>query len=430
MTNVIIAVILICSIIFIWRYLSKIFLKKEGHSPCDACPLAGKCKLNHKTNKLKEVNIMKRMMVFALLLTLFFSFNLKAEESKNGSPLLPEREEAEMAKQQSKENFIKISDGLSLSISAGASGGAIVANNVGENLKRNYLGKFVVTNLLFDLTLQNEKVPLSLNIGLGGTGTPSILDNPEDILPPFDIEYADFTYSPVKHFTLEFGLLAPSAGYEDTYTFNNKNITVGIIASQQPYNASGIRGNFSAGNFQIFSGFYRERLDSEEYCVGTLCPSSSYEFGIAGEMVGIEFTLYHYHINNLRNLTGIVVEKDLGSTYLALNADYWKWSKKISEKKSASSVGVAFYLSKKIGDNFELPVRLEYISQGKSGIYIESEDVSAIFGATLTPTYNFSEKFYMRCEGAYVYAAKGFLDNKGNIKNDKMEISFESGVRF
>ncbi len=145
---------------------------------------------------------------------------------------------------------------------------------------------------------------------------------------------------------------------------------------------------------------------------------------------GVGLSLYYYHLTGLRHLTGITAEYTIHNLYMALNVDYWRWSSKMGRYfEDRSSIGAALYLAPSF-NKFSLPLRLEYIQQGKSGIYLPNLDAESIYAATLTPTYNFTNNLLIRAEGAYVHADNGFSDRKERPSDNKFLFSTELVFKF
>ncbi|WP_163327945.1 outer membrane beta-barrel protein [Desulfurobacterium thermolithotrophum] len=362
---------------------------------------------------------------------LFSSLSAVADEE-----ILRQEQKIEDFESQLKEGQCVLTDNKNtkIALSGGISAGYFYTNNPGKEATKNRKSKFVLTNALINLSISPKNYPFSVDLGLGGTATPSLVDNPVDSAPQFDIEYADLSLTPIQNLTLEIGLLQPNAGYEDTYTFNNKNITVGVMASQQPYNAYGARVTYSLNDIDIYASYYKDRLDSTEYEVeGYGNADHSYEVGVGGDVFGLDSTLYYYNINRIRSLVGIALKKEFENLYLAVDADYWRWNdnaKKFQNIKDNSAYGISVYVSPKVNEKVEIPVRLEYINQGKSKIYIDSEDADNIYAITVTPTYHLTDDIYVRAEGGYVYAQNGFEDNNGQKRDSKCYVSFEVGYAF
>ena len=334
-----------------------------------------------------------------------------------------------------------------LNISGGISGGWFDTTKPGAGNKEN---NFVLSNLLFDISSDISGGVAGFEIGLGGVATPSVLSSPDKALPVFDIEYAQVNLKPVSSILLEAGLLRPNSGYESTYTFENSNITVGALASQQPYNAVGARFTYLyKDDLKFWAGMYKHRLDDDEYRIDDVSineygqprslgaqDSSSYEVGANVSVNGMGLDLYHYHLNGLRYLTGMVVDYTiehlhaLKSLYLALNADYWRWSNDVEKYfENNGSSGVALYIVPSL-ERFVFPVRLEYIYEGGSRIYLDSTDAKDIYAVTFTPTYNLLCNVYVRAEASYVYANNGFEDKEGRLSSDKYSFAIETGVKF
>jgi hypothetical protein len=354
------------------------------------------------------------------------------------------REGEDVEEKGEKKKVIKISSPYlgNISITGGISGGYFINNNEGEEGKKD---NFVLTNLLIDISSEMENGLLGFNVGLGGVTTPSVFDSPNDTIPDFHVEYAAMNLKPIKSLpglSFEVGLLQPDSGYECTYTFNNRNVTVGALASQQPYNAAGVRVNYAfSEDLRIWSGIFKYRLDDDEYRIefddgyGNVLSRStqnsySWEAGIADSIGGVGLSLYHYHLTGLRHLTGIAAEYTMNNLYMALNVDYWRWSSEMERYfEDHSSIGAALYLAPSF-KKFSLPLRLEYIQQGKSKIYLPIQDAEDIYAATITPTYNFTDNVLIRTEVAYVHADNGFTDHKGKPKDDKFLFSSEVVLKF
>jgi len=313
-----------------------------------------------------------------------------------------------------------------LELTGGISAGFFYASNPGNDTSDN---EFLLSNFLVELSSADENFPLGFVGAFGETSTPSLFDTPETN-NDFKIEYASLTFNPNTDTSLEVGLLQPNAGYENTYTFNNINVILGALASQQPYNAYGARLGYDVNSISLWAGYYKKRLDEEEYEINGSSPDNTWEIGLEGSVLDYRFSIYHYHINGLKNLTGAVLERTIKNVYLAFNIDYWNWDsgmKNIYESKS--SIGGAVYLCPQF-KHFSIPVRLEYIDQGESGIYSESLYAKRIYTATISPTYHFSENAYIRVESAYIAADKAFADKSGNSKNNRICLAAEVGYVF
>jgi len=350
--------------------------------------------------------------------------NSDIETLKKDVKELKDRLEAE--KSAGGKNNALISAVSGLQITGGISGGYFYASNPGKDTSDS---EFLLSNLLVELSSKKKDEPLQFEAAFGETSTPSLFAAPS-VNSDYDIEYASLSLKPMNNLILKAGLLKPSAGYEDTYTFNNRNIVLGAVASQQPYNAYGARASYSFSGFNMEAGYYKSRLDRQEYATAEICPNDSWELGLAGTAFGLDFHVYNYHINGMKNLTGVVIEHTIKNIYLAFDVDYWRWDSSMRNTYGGrSSIGAAFYLSPRFG-KISVPLRIEYIDQGRSRIYTESTAAKHIYAATLTPTYNFSEHAYARVGGAYISADRAFQDKSGNVKDGRIYLSAELGLLF
>jgi hypothetical protein len=314
-----------------------------------------------------------------------------------------------------------------LDITGGISAGYFYTSNAGQDTSES---DFLLSNVLVEISRQDKTAPLGFSAAFGETSTPSLLCTPENT-NSVDIEYASLTLAPVTGLSLEAGLLQPNAGYENTYTYDNNNTFLGALASQQPYNAYGARLGYEFDGLQLCAGYFKSRLDDKEYVTDESEPNESWELGVSAELFDTKLSLYHYNLESLRNLTGMVVEHTIHDIDIGFNLDYWVWDGSMkSAHDSDSSIGAAVYIVPKFGQHFSIPVRLEYIDQGKSGIYLDSVKATQIYAVTLSPTYHFCENAFIRADFGYVKADDGFADNDGDEKSDRICLAAEMGYVF
>jgi hypothetical protein len=313
-----------------------------------------------------------------------------------------------------------------LSITGGISAGFFQVSNAGQEGSEH---EFLLSNALVEISQKDKEAPVGFNIAFGETTTPSVLGTPESDID-LDIEYAAITFTPLPGGLIEIGLLQPNSGYECTYTFNNANAFLGALASQQPYNAYGARVGYEVKGINLWAGYYRHRLDDEEYETDFSTANESWEIGGSGTFSGTTIGVYHYHLQSLRHLTGLLIERTIKNFAIAFNADYWRWDDGHgSAHGDDSAFGAALYLTS-FFRKFSLPVRLEYIDQGKSGIYIENSSTDKIYAITVSPTYRLRDNVYIRADIAYVRAVDGFADKNGTSESDRIAFALEAGYTF
>ncbi len=393
----------------------------------------------NKFGGLKVMRMLVKTLFFVTLILVFNLFNVALADE--GEIVKEEPSGQSINSTEQRYNVLKLlSNSLSeLEISGGVSGGWFYTTEPIINTKSS---NFILTNLLLDISSSIGGGIAGFNLGLGGVATPSVFSTLNEALPVFDIEYAQINLKPVKPILFEIGLLRPNSGYESTYTFNNPNITVGALASQQPYNAVGARFTYiQSEDLKVWIGMYKHRLSDEEYMteieenaeprsVGAQ-DSNSWEAGINSSVNRIGISLYHYHLNALRYLSGIILDySEIKNLYLAVNADYWHWSSNMEKYfKDKSSPGAAIYIVPSL-KKMQFPIRLEYIHEGESKIYLDSIEAKDIYAITFTPTYNLLSDVYIRAEVSYVYANNGFNDIYGNPSNMKYNFAIETGIKL
>jgi hypothetical protein len=107
---------------------------------------------------------------------------------------------------------------------------------------------------------------------------------------------------------------------------------------------------------------------------------------------------------------------------VAVNFDYqWLDDSAKSAGQDDNGFGVGLYVIPSFG-NIKLPIRLEYFDGGTSGIY----DGEKGYSFTITPTYSFSDNYYVRAEFAYLNTDTAMFDNKDN----RTTIALEAGFKF
>jgi hypothetical protein len=312
-----------------------------------------------------------------------------------------------------------------LSVAGGLSAGWCYASGQGPGGTTH---QPALTNLLVTLASAETKAPLRFELGLGAVSAPSLtanLGHHADL----GAEYAVVAWRLHRNIGVAAGLLQPSSGYEDTYTFNNVNVATGLIASQQPYNAYGGAAQWERGPLRALVAVYGDRLAAEEYAVGERLADRAWEGDFGIETRAGAGHLYHYHVPRLRALTGAAWECDLGAVDLAVNADWWRWDSAVAPAGARNALGVAVYLQRDWA-GLSLPLRLEAVRQGRSRVYVDHPDAKVLAAAAITPTWRPAETSYVRLETSCLVAREAFADARGRIRDRRLAGAAELGYRF
>ena len=311
-------------------------------------------------------------------------------------------------------------------IAGGVSAGEFYTSNPGLNTSGN---EVLLSNFLFELSSGDNGLPIGFEAAVGETTTPSLLSTP-DTTSTLRLEYASLSLNALADTSIEVGLLKPDAGFEDTYTYNNANVVLGVLASQQPYNAYGVKLKYAVNDINLSAAYYGKRLDESEYAVNGVSLGHAWEAGIGTTLNDVSYRLYHYHLARIKNLTGAVIEHTYKNIYFAVNVDWWQWNKAMANYYGRrSSIGGALYAVPDFG-KFSLPVRVEYVDQGSSRMYLDDPETKRIYAATISPTYRFTKASYLRFESSYVHASKGFADKDGRTKDNRVYLAAEIGYLF
>ncbi|MDQ7056888.1 MAG: outer membrane beta-barrel protein [Persephonella sp.] len=297
-----------------------------------------------------------------------------------------------------------------IEMSGGVTAGYFYTTNIGSN-NNDY---FTVSTFAVDLTSKINSM-IGFTASFGQTKQPDLLAP----LPTtsFGVEYSWVSIRPLEGLTVDAGLLLTNIGYELYHTYNNKNYMFGLVWWAQPVTYPGARITYSVvDGIDIYAEYTQDGRDS--FAVGSL-----------GEINGINYAVSYFDYVAYKNLIDIVLSASVEGIDLGVNFDYqWLDDTAKTPGNDDSAYGIALYASTKV-DVFELPVRIEYVNDGTSGIYGITGDDAWSF--TISPTYRPSKNTYVRAEFAYVNTdKKGFTDDKGNAKDSRTSIGVEAGFMF
>ena len=316
--------------------------------------------------------------------------------------------------------------------------GGITANYTYQTNTKKNVDEFSLYNLYIRLTSPEENQSLlSFDIGIGHIITPSILDIIEqNQLSNINTDVMNASLiinTPIK---IEIGNLEPLEGYEANQTFYNPNIISSAVASIEPFNAYGIRLSYSKEDNNLYLGYYPERYDKEEYCYEGYCAKEAFNIVYEKDNEDIYFFISYYDLKDFFNFINIIFTKEINNTEISLDFDFAFWDssfknfakRNYQQNIDDEAIGICLYVIQKF-NKFRLPIRAEYINQGKSQIYIQNSQVKDIYALTITPTYDFTENSFARMEIGYAYAKDSFEINTSN-NDESIELSIEFAFLF
>ncbi|NPA53558.1 MAG: outer membrane beta-barrel protein [Aquificae bacterium] len=310
-------------------------------------------------------------------------------------------------------------------------------DNVGEEPK----DQFSVTNLDFDLS-SNFNSYIRFEAGLGAAHLPDLLEPVSEA--EFEVEFAWLEIQISENSVISAGKLLTNVGYELFDTFNNPNYHYGLVWWGQPVNYAGARFTYSLDeDIQ----FYAEYNHDTAGAVAGITPRDAAATGIIGSIGNFNFALNYFDYANTKNLVDVVFATQVANFDVALNIDYqWlddgpKDSLKTLGAKDVEDYGygVALYLIPHVTDKIIVPVRIEFVYDGKTvnqngevideGIYGIAGDDAWSF--TITPTWAPTKNTYIRGEFAYVVTdEKGFENEDGEEEDNRSFVGVELGFLF
>ena len=232
-----------------------------------------------------------------------------------------------------------------------------------------------------------------------------------DLYGPVPVAFIKLQAS--KNTSFLIGALPTLIGAEYTFTFENMNISRGLLWNQENAVNKGIQVNQTMGKYTASlswnDGFYSNRYS---WLTGSLTYANgphSLSFVGGGNYGKTAFQNYATPVQNNSSIYEVIYTYTKGSWIIQ---PYWQYTNvptdlRIGILKGASTDGGAILLSRAFKHGFSLPVRFEYI---KSSGNIADQAVNLMYGAgssgtsiTVTPTYQHGG-FFLRGDFAYVHA--------------------------
>lgn len=211
-----------------------------------------------------------------------------------------------------------------------------------------------------------------------------------------------------------------------------------MVWNAQPTYYTGARATYTTGGMSL----YAEANKGPVWAIG-----GSSSFG------GVDVSASYYSVVNNNTILDIIASSKMGGMDVAVNFDYLSKAKtkKAADKAAATTAGLtgsvddtayglALYATMPMSGNWTLPMRLEYVNDGTSGLYgLQYADTTnqltknSAVTFTVTPTYNFSSSTFVRAELAYISTSKkdGTLsDDKGAATDSNIVVTAQGGVLF
>jgi hypothetical protein len=246
-----------------------------------------------------------------------------------------------------------------------------------------------------------------------------------------------------KNTSILIGSLPTLIGAESTFTFQNMNISRGLLWNQENAVNKGIQINQTMGKYTASlswnDGFYSNRYSWLTGSLTYVKGPHTLAFVGGGNYGKTAFASYATPVQNNGSIFNVIYTYTKGAWIVQ---PYWQYTTvptntTIGILKGASTNGGAILVSRAFKHGFALPVRWEYITSSGS---VAQQAVNLMFGpgsagtsVTVTPTYQHGG-FFVRGDFAYVHASSiapgdafGLLGNDQNQSRAMAEIGFIFG---
>jgi hypothetical protein len=319
-----------------------------------------------------------------------------------------------------------------LTLSGGITGGYFRTTNIGQRDVDDY----EVPDFLVELSTASDSA-VGVTAAFGYLAMPYVGDGgvPANDPSTMNVQYGYVTVTAGAGVTVDAGILATMIGYEVAPTYANANVLLGAVWYEQPVYYKGVRATWTGKGFNVFAeanddatlGGITDPTDPN-YC--PTCQGKSAVFGVNGSAGGFNYVVNFGNGFNNKDIMDFILSGKLGGIDTAVNLDYQKWDNIPTTPPNAddSAFGLALYATFPASSMVTVPVRVEFVSDGTSGLY---GGVDSAYTLTVTPTYHSTENTFVRGEVAYIAASNDvFTDNSGAPQGTNASFNLQAGVTF
>ena len=321
-----------------------------------------------------------------------------------------------------------------ITLSGGVAGGYINNTDAAQS-------KITATDALVDLSSEAKTGGMGFDLGVGvlagaNLGSSSGVLNTATTGAGTTLQYGWLTIKPTDGLSLQAGTLATNVGYEVVPSYENANILHGLVWNDQPAYYNGIRATYDTGNMSIYVEGSNDPVNPTNPAFNTV-NSNGQAIGASATMGAVNGSISYFNDEDNGSIVDIIASSKMGSMTFAANLDYITKADRLKVAGTDDNAyGIALYATMPMGANASLPVRVEYVSDGTSGIYgltTTAGEKNSAYTVTITPTYNFSKATFVRAELAYVGLDKktaAYVDDKGVATDGNMTVGLQGGLMF
>lgn len=295
---------------------------------------------------------------------------------------------------------------------------------------------FTVSDALIDLSSAAKPGGMGFDVGVGTLNGNSLATSGAALATGGGnaiVQYGWVSILPMDGLKVDAGRLATNLGYEVVPSYNDANILRGLVWNAEPAYYNGARVTYSVNGMSFYAVANKNALSAGG-------PGSA--IGANGSFGSVNLALNYFNVaeavSGPGSIVDIIASSKVGTISLAANVDYLLKSdrfKKATSGTDDNAYGIALHASMPMGDKASLPVRLEYVNDGTSGLYGlgSAGNSNTAITFTVTPTYNFSDSTFVRAELALVSTDKktaAYQDDKGVNTDSNLIVGFQGGILF
>ena len=261
-----------------------------------------------------------------------------------------------------------------------------------------------------------------------------------DLYGPVPVAYLKL--APAKNTSILVGALPTLVGAESTFSFQNMNISRGLLWNQENAVNRGVQVNQTMGKLTAAltwnDGFYSNRYS---WLGGSLTYASgphSVAFAAMGNLGRTAFQTLATPVQNNSSMYALVYTYSKDNWIVQPYFQYTDvpTNSEAGIAKGASTQGVAILLTRKFPGGFSLAGRGEYISStgsaSEGNVNLLYGPGTAAWSITLTPTYQY-QRFFLRGDLAIVRASadsSGFAFGPSGTNRNQPRAMIEGGFLF
>jgi len=238
-----------------------------------------------------------------------------------------------------------------------------------------------------------------------------------------DFGYA--TYKPVDNVTLDIGWILTTVGNEASPSIFSANVNRGFMWNAQPSAYEGMRASYAMGDMTLSAEVNHNQK-------GVKGNPIDIALAVSGKVNTINYSATYFDGKDTTNIIDVVLNTEVSGVGVGVNFDYFMLDNAATGQDDSAN-GIGLYVTPKFG-KISVPVRIEFVSDGSSGVYSVPGGTVATDGAyslTITPTMKLSDNTFVRAELSYVAADnKVFLDKDKKATDTQTMLALQFGYTF